>query len=65
MKELNYSFAVDMKKECFIINGIESAVMPGLIEMLHLSKEDFAKMILARPDNKNQYQFSLTIKELD
>jgi hypothetical protein len=64
-EELNYNFAFESSKEKFIVHGLEHCLMPGLHELFHLCKKDFARMILDAENEVNKYQFILTIKELD
>ena len=69
IQELSFNFSMKVSKEWFVIQGIENALMPGIMELVELCKKDFATMIIDAEniDTKNEedtYQFILTIKKL-
>lgn len=63
-KEFTYKFAFESTKESFIEYGLEYFLKPGLHELFHVSKKDFAKMILQSEKEIGKYQVILTIKEI-
>lgn len=64
-KEINYNFCFESSKLNFVVNGLEYCMMSGLHELFDMSKSDFAEMILESTEDKNAYQFILTIKKID
>lgn len=64
IQELNFNFSMKVSKEWFVIQGIENAVMPGIMELVELCKKDFAAMIIDTKNEEDTYQFILTIKKL-
>lgn len=63
-EKLIYSCAFETSREKLIVKDLDASIMPCLHEIFAKSKDDLAKAILASKQDKNTYQFVLTVKQL-